>query len=234
MPAPTATTARPIGTTAATSVPKTTTRTRSATSSPMPTWPVSSSALRNTASPPSSTSSPGTSTPDTASESTVNAGLPSSRCGASRVASANPIRPSGETVSAANGSLTDATWSRVATSASTASTSARWLSSVWPSSAAKTTRTLPWAASGKPSSSRSRARALWLSGALNSSAKVPPPAAASRKTVPITRTQPAMVRQGCRALVIAMPRVNLSMIVPLRCVRGRCSWTQARDRCGER
>ena len=63
-----------------------------------------------------------------------------------------------------------------ATSVSTASTSARWLSSVSPSSAAKTTRTLPLAASGKPSSSRSRARALWLSGALNCSVKVPPPA----------------------------------------------------------
>ncbi len=130
MPAPTATIARPIGTMAATMVPNTTSRTSSATRSPIPAWPVSSSALRNTASPPSSTCSPGTSTPETAFESTVNAGLPSSRCGASRVISAYPIRPSAEIVPAANGSLTDATWSRVATSVRTASTSARWLSSV--------------------------------------------------------------------------------------------------------
>ena len=32
----------------------------------------------------------------------------------------------------------------------------------------------------------------------------------------MTRTQVAMVRQGCLALAMAMPRVNLSMIVPLR------------------
>ena len=51
-------------------------------------------------------------------------------------------------------------------------------------------------------------------GRLNCSVKVPPPAAARKNTVAITRTQPAMVRQGCLALVIAMPRVNLSMIVP--------------------
>ncbi len=32
-----------------------------------------------------------------------------------------------------------------------------------------------------------------------------------------------MVRHGCRALAIAMPRVNLSMIVPF----GRCGWAAA-------
>ena len=31
---------------------------------------------------------------------------------------------------------------------------------------------------------------------------------------PRTRTQAAMVRQGCLALAIAMPRVNLSMVLP--------------------
>ena len=75
---------------------------------------------------------------------------------------------------------------------------------------------VPLAASGKFSSSRSRARALWLPGAAKSSAKVPPPLAARKSTVPITRAQVAMVRQGCLALAIAMPRVNLSMIVPLQ------------------
>ena len=70
------------------------------------------------------------------------------------------------------------------------------------------------AASGKPSSSRSRARALWLSGTLNCSVKVPPPVAARKNTVAITRTQPAMVRHGCLALVIPMLRVNLFMIGP--------------------
>ena len=95
IPAPTATSARPIGSTAATTVPNTTSRTSSATSRPMAAWPrVSSSALRNTASPPSSTRTPGTWMPETASESTVKAGLPISRSGTSRVTWAYPIRPS--------------------------------------------------------------------------------------------------------------------------------------------
>ena len=89
MPAPTATIERPIGMTAATTVPNTTSRTRSATRRPMPMWPeVSSSAFRNTASPPSSTRRPDTSVPETASESTVKAGLPISRSGTSRVSTA--------------------------------------------------------------------------------------------------------------------------------------------------
>ena len=49
----------------------------------------------------------------------------------------------------------------------------------------------------------------------------------------MTRTQDAMVRQGCLALAIAMPRVNLFMIVPFEGA-WVCSWTEARDRCGER
>ena len=67
-----------------------------------------------------------------------------------------------------------------------------------PSSTAKTTRTLPLAASGKFSSSSSRARALWLPGAEKSSTKVPPPLAARKNIVPITTTHDAMVRHGCR------------------------------------
>ena len=131
MPAPTATIARPIGTIGGDERSEHDHQDEQRDQEPdRPCAPVSSSALRNTASPPSSTCSPGTSTPDTAFESTVNAGLPISRCGASRVISAYPIRPSSETVPAANGSLTDATWSKVATSVSTASTSVRWLSSV--------------------------------------------------------------------------------------------------------
>ena len=59
------------------------------------------------------------------------------------------------------------------------------------------------------------ARALWLSGAAKSSLNVPPPRGPRNSTVPVTRTQVAIVRQGCRALAMATPRVNLSMIVPL-------------------
>ena len=88
------------------------------------------------------------------------------------------------------------------------------LSSVSPSSAAKTTMAVALAASGKFSSSRSMARALWLPGAEKSSVKVPPAAPARKNMAPMTRTQEAMVRQGCLALVMAMLRVNLSMVVP--------------------
>ena len=56
MPAPTATSARPIGTTAATTVPKATSSTSSAIRMPTPSnGEVSSGASRKTASPPSST-----------------------------------------------------------------------------------------------------------------------------------------------------------------------------------
>jgi hypothetical protein len=86
MPAPTAMTERPIGMIAETTVPNTTSSTRSATRRPMPVWPeVFSSAFRNTASPPSSTRRPETSVPETALESTVKAGFPMSRSGTSRV-----------------------------------------------------------------------------------------------------------------------------------------------------
>ena len=126
---------------------------------------------------------------------------------------ANPIRPSAEIVPAANGSATEATWSRRLTSLSTAATSSRRPSSV-PCSASKTTSALPLAASGKFWLSSCKARSLWLPGDEKSSVNVPPPLAARKKTAPRTRTQLVMVRHGCLALAAEMPRVNLSMILP--------------------
>ena len=73
---------------------------------------------------------------------------------------------------------------------------------------------LPLAASGKLSSSRSMARALWLPGDAKSSVKVLPEAAPRKSMAPMTRIQAAMVRHGCLALVIAMLRVNLSIVLP--------------------
>ncbi len=91
----------------------------------MATWLLlSSSALRKTASPPNSTCTPSTSEPETALASFVNAGFPNARSGASRVTSAKAMRPSGETVPASNGSATDSTWSKVATSVSSEAISA--------------------------------------------------------------------------------------------------------------
>ena len=58
------------------------------------------------------------------------------------------------------------------------------------------------------------ARSLWLPFALKSSMKVPPPLLARANTAPRTTTQLAMVRHGCLALAMAMPRVNLFMMVP--------------------
>ena len=124
------------------------------------------------------------------------------------------MRPSSETVPVANGSAAAATCFIVATSFRAPAMSARWLVSASPSLAAKTTSALPLSASGKFWSSSFMARALWLPGASKSSVKVPPPMAARKRTVPMTRIQVAIVRQGRLALAIAMPRVNLSMILP--------------------
>ena len=175
----------------------------------------SSAALRKTASPPSSTRTPSASVPETASDSTANAGLPISRSGTSRVSTAYPIRPSGETVPAANGSATDSTCSRPATSPSTAAISARWSVRV-PASASSTTSAWPFAASGKLSPSSCSARSLWLPLAEKSSVKVPPPLTARNVTPTRTRSHVVSVRQGCRALAMATARVNLFMVVPFR------------------
>ena len=58
------------------------------------------------------------------------------------------------------------------------------------------------------------ARSLWLPLALKASMKAPPPLPARANTAPSTTTQVPMVRHGCLALAMAMPRVILSMILP--------------------
>ena len=89
IPAPTATSERPRGSTAATRVPNTTSSTSRATSSPMAVWLLcSSAALRKTASPPSSTRTPSACMPETASDRTAKAGLPISRSGTSSTSTA--------------------------------------------------------------------------------------------------------------------------------------------------
>ena len=95
---------------------------------------------------------------------------PSSVDGRSKVISAKPMRPSGDTVPAVNGSATVATCSTPAIRATAASTVGRWRSSRSPSGAANTAMALPPAASGKRSSSSSIASSLWLPGATRSSA----------------------------------------------------------------
>ncbi len=227
MEAPTATRDIPIGTIAATTVPKTTSSTTSATSNPMAVWnDVSSAALRKTASPPSSTWRPGAPIEETASDRTPNAGLPISRSGASSVMTANPIRPSAEIVADSNGSATDSTWATPETSSSTWTMVSWCSSSVVPSPAASTTMAEPLAASGKFSSSSSSAVALWLPGEEKSSTNVPPAAMARKKTAPMTASQLVMVRHGCLALADAMPRVSFCMIVPFW---SRVGWCMARN-----
>ena len=140
--------------------------------------------------------------------------LPSSAGVSSKVSVAYPVRPSSEMVPDAKGSATATTWSAPATSARTASTACCWSCNVSPSSTAKTTRAEACVASGNLSSSSRRARSLWLPFALKASMKPPPPLPARANTAPRTTTQVAMVRQGCLALAMAMPRVNLSMVVP--------------------
>ena len=78
------------------------------------------------------------------------------------------------------------------------------------------------------------ARSLWLPGAEKSSANVPPPLAARKKTAPRTSDPGAMVRHGCLALAIATPRVNLSMVVPFGSGGVLSHGPEARQRCGER
>src|SRR4051812_39688694 len=78
------------------------------------------------------------------------------------------------------------------------------------------------------------ARSLWLPLALKASMKAPPPLLARANMAPRTTTQVATVRQGCLALAMAMLRVNLFMVVPLRSSGGCLMDREARQRCGER
>jgi hypothetical protein len=76
---------------------------------------------------------------------------PSSVDGRSKAIWAKPMRPSGDTVPAVNGSATVATCSTSAIRATAASIAGRWPSSRSPSGAANTAMALPPAASGKRS-----------------------------------------------------------------------------------
>ncbi|GFJ86546.1 hypothetical protein Prum_001880 [Phytohabitans rumicis] len=131
------------------------------------------------------------------------------------------MRPSDETVPAANGSATAVTCSTAVIRATAASTADRWSASRWPSGAAKTARALPPAASGNRSSSSSIARSLWLPGAMKSSANEPPAVPASAMMIMAVTVQAAIVIQGLRALAAPMRRVKEFMAVIVGAATGR-------------
>ena len=236
MPAPTATRARPIGTTAATKVPNTTSRTSSATRRPMPTWPellVLGVEEHGVA----AELDPDVRAPSDAGDGVredgerrlahlalrhvegqlgvPDAAVRRDRAGRERVGDRRDVVEVGDLgqhggdvglVALEGGAVLGLR---------------------------RRPGPLPLAASGKSSLSSSMARALWLPGAEKSSANVPPPAAARKKTAPRTRTQLAMVRQGCLALAIATARVNpVHGRVGLRAAA--VSGCERRNRCGER
>ena len=153
IPTATPTSARTIGTSAATRVPKTTTRMTSATSTPNPSLPDDFSPLSIAASPPSSAVSPSARAGSRASTIAAAAGRPSSVDGTSRVISAYATRPSSDTRFVAKGSDTVETCSTAATRESADSTPARKLVNCAPSGAANTATAVPPAACGKRSSS---------------------------------------------------------------------------------
>ena len=127
-PTPTATATRvsAIGSSAATIVPKATTSTTRAASRPAASAPeVSVSALTKAASPPSSAATPASRAGAIASATAVTGDGPSSVDGRSKVISAKPMRPSGDTVPAVNGSATPVTCSTPAIRATAASTVGR-------------------------------------------------------------------------------------------------------------
>ncbi len=212
-PRPTATSASAIGTRAATTVPKATRRTTSAA-----TRPTASaledffSALRNAASPPNSASSPSARAGSRASPSAAAVSRPNSVDGTSRVISAYAIRPSGDTRSVRNGSLTVSTCLIVATCESADATPGRKSVTCWPSGAANTTTAVPPATAGNRSSSSFIASALSLPGALKSSVNAPP-RAPERATTSAARTAHApIVVQGLRALATPMRRMKRFMV----------------------
>ena len=216
-PAATATRASAIGTSAATIVPNATTSTTSAASRPAASAPeVSVSALMNAASPPSSAVTPAARAGSIAAATAATRSWPSSVDGTSKTISAKPMRPSGDSVPAVNGSVTVATCSRSAIRATAASTAGRWLSSRSPSGAANTAIAVPPAASGKRSSSSSIACSLWLPGATKSSTKAPPAVPASAMTTATATAQAPIVTHGRRALASPMRRMKRCMRVLLR------------------
>jgi hypothetical protein len=125
-PTATATRVRAIGTRAATSVPNATTSTTSAASRPAASVPdVSPGALMNAASPPTSAAMPLSRAGASASATAAGGSGPSSVDGRSKVIWAKPMRPSGDTVPAVNGSTTVVTCSTAVMRAIAASTAGR-------------------------------------------------------------------------------------------------------------
>jgi hypothetical protein len=128
LPRPVATAIRvsAIGTSAARIVPNATTSTTSVASRPVASAPdVSASALMNAASPPTSAARPACRAGPSAPAIAASGSGPSSMEGRSKAIAAEPIRPSGDTVPAVNGSATLATCSTSPIRATAASTAGR-------------------------------------------------------------------------------------------------------------